>query len=151
MAARDHPLLGKWRSVATALGGSDLPDLVEPAYIRFDAQGRGEFVFGAVQGSLHCRYGPAGVRFTWQGSDEMDPVSGAGDAELDEDGLLTGEIRFHDGDDSTFKARRWWRGGGPPCRRASVHLARPASAATWGGVRTAVTEAAGRDRSEERR
>jgi hypothetical protein len=52
-------------------------------------------------------YGPDSVRFTWQGSDEMDPASGAGDAELDEDGLLTGEIRFHDGDDSTFKARRW--------------------------------------------
>jgi hypothetical protein len=63
--------------------------------------------FGAVQGSLHCRYGPDSVRFTWQGSDEMDPASGAGDAELDENGLLTGEIRFHDGDDSSFKARRW--------------------------------------------
>jgi len=47
------------------------------------------------------------LRFTWQGFDEMDPVCGAGDAELDEGGLLTGEIRFHDGDDSTFKARRW--------------------------------------------
>jgi hypothetical protein len=33
--------------------------------------------------------------------------SSGGDAELDEDGLLTGEIRFHDGDDSAFKARRW--------------------------------------------
>jgi len=107
MAARDHPLLGRWRIVEMALWDSDFLDLVEPAYIRFDAQGRGEFVFGAVQGSLHCRYGPGSVRFTWQGSDEMDPASGAGDAELDEDGLLTGEIRFHDGDDSTFKARRW--------------------------------------------
>ena len=107
MAARDHPLLGKWRIVEMALWDSDFLDLVEPAYIRFDAQGRGEFVFGAVQGSLHCRYGPASVRFTWQGSDEMDPASGAGDAELDEDGLLTGEIRFHDGDNSAFKARRW--------------------------------------------
>jgi hypothetical protein len=37
----------------------------------------------------------------------MDPASGAGEAELGEDGLLTGEIRFHNGDDSTFKARRW--------------------------------------------
>ena len=107
MAARDHPLLGKWRIVEMALWDSDFLDLVEPAYIRFDARGRGEFVFGAVQGSLHCRYGPGSVRFTWQGSDEMDPASGAGDAELDEDGLLTGEIRFHDGDDSAFKARRW--------------------------------------------
>ncbi len=107
MPAHDHPLLGKWRIVEMELWDSDFLDLVEPAYIRFDAQSGGEFVFGAVQGSLHCRYGPGSVRFTWEGSDEMDPVSGAGDAELDDDGLLTGEIRFHNGDDSTFKARRW--------------------------------------------
>jgi hypothetical protein len=107
MVAHNHPLLGKWRIVEMELWDRDFLDLVEPAYIRFDAQDRGEFVFGAVQGNLHCRYGPGSVRFTWQGSDEMDPASGAGDAELDDDGLLTGEIRFHDGDDSTFKARRW--------------------------------------------
>ena len=107
MPAHDHPLLGKWRIVEMELWDSDFLDLVEPAYISFDAQGRGTFVFGAVQGGLHCRYGPDSVRFTWQGFNEMDPVSGAGDAELDEDGLLTGEIRFHDGDDSAFKACRW--------------------------------------------
>ena len=107
MPAHNHPLLGKWRIVEMELWDSDFLDLVEPAYITFDQQGGGGFVFGAVQGSLHCRYGPGGVRFTWEGSDEMDPVSGAGDAELDDNGLLTGEIRFHNGDDSTFKARRW--------------------------------------------
>ena len=37
----------------------------------------------------------------------MDEVCGDGDAELDESELLTGEIRFHGGDQSTFKARRW--------------------------------------------
>jgi hypothetical protein len=107
MPAHDHPLLGKWRIIEMELWDSDFLDLVEPAYITFDQQGGGRFVFGAVQGSLHCRYGPDSVRFTWEGSDEMDPASGAGDAEFDEDGLLTGEIRFHNGDDSTFKARRW--------------------------------------------
>ena len=107
MPAHNHPLLGKWRIIEMELWDSDFLDLVEPAYITFDQQGGGEFVFGAVQGSLHCRYGPNSVRFTWEGSDEMDPASGAGDAELDENGLLTGELRFHNGDDSTFKARRW--------------------------------------------
>jgi hypothetical protein len=58
MAARNHPLLGKWRIVEMALWDSDFLDMLEPAYISFDAQGRGEFVFGTVQGSLHCRYGP---------------------------------------------------------------------------------------------
>ena len=107
MPAHDHPLLGKWRIVEMELWDADFVDLVEPAYIAFDRQGRGEFVFGVVRGTLHCRYGSGIVGFTWQGFDEMDPVCGAGEAELDEGGLLTGEIRFHDGDDSTFKARRW--------------------------------------------
>jgi hypothetical protein len=107
MPARDHPLLGRWRIVEMALWDADFLDLVEPAYIRFDQQGGGEFVFGAVHGSLHCSYGPEDVGFTWQGSDEMDPACGDGDAELDEDGSLVGEIRFHGGDESAFKARRW--------------------------------------------
>jgi hypothetical protein len=37
----------------------------------------------------------------------MDEASGDGRAELQKDGMLKGEIRFHNGDDSTFKARRW--------------------------------------------
>ena len=90
-----------------ALWDADFLDLVEPAYIRFDRQGGGEFVFGAVHGSLDCRYGRDSVDFTWQGSDEMDPACGDGDAELDEDGSLVGEIRFHGGDESAFKAHRW--------------------------------------------
>ena len=35
------------------------------------------------------------------------PGPGAGDAELDESGSLVGEIRYHNGDESAFKARRW--------------------------------------------
>jgi hypothetical protein len=107
MPAHDHPLLGKWRIVEMELWDADFVDLVEPAFIAFDRQGRGEFVFGAVHGSLDCRYGRDSVDFTWQGFDEMDPVCGDGDAELEEDGSLVGEIRYHDGDESAFKARRW--------------------------------------------
>jgi hypothetical protein len=39
--------------------------------------------------------------------DEMDEASGDGWAELQADGSLTGEICFHNGDESTFKARPW--------------------------------------------
>ena len=35
----------------------------------------------------------------------MDEVSGSGWAELNDDGTLNGEISFHLGDESTFKAR----------------------------------------------
>ena len=107
MPARKNPLLGKWRIVEMELWDTDFLDLVEPAYVAFRADGGGEFVFGAVHGDLDCRYGRDGVSFTWQGSDEMDAVSGSGTAKLDQAGSLMGEIRFHLGDESTFKARRW--------------------------------------------
>src|SRR5829696_1677640 len=106
MPGRKSPLLGKWRIVEMELWDAAFLDLVEPAYIALDAEGGGEFVFGAVRGDLDCRYGRDGVSFTWQGFDEMDPVCGAGSAKLDETGTLTGELRFHLGDESTFKARQ---------------------------------------------
>ena len=107
MPTRRSPLLGKWRIVEMEMWDTELVGMLEPAYITFEAKGGGEFVFGAVRGDLDCRYGSDGVRFTWEGFDEMDPASGAGSATLEPDGSLTGEIRFHRGDESTFKARRW--------------------------------------------
>lgn len=99
-------MLGLWRIVEMELWDADFLDLVQPAYIRFDLGG-GEFAFGAVQGGLDCWYGAQSIDFTWEGFDEMDPSRGDGEAELEEDETLTGEIRFHHGDESTFKARRW--------------------------------------------
>jgi hypothetical protein len=100
-------LIGKWRIVEMELWDTDYLDLVEPAYIRFERGGSGEFVFGVVTGGLDCDYTGESVEFTWQGHDEMDETSGDGWAELEDDGNLTGEIKFHLGDESTFKARRW--------------------------------------------
>jgi len=47
------------------------------------------------------------VEFDWDGNDEMDEAQGDGWAQLQDDGSLAGEIRFHGGDDITFTARRW--------------------------------------------
>jgi hypothetical protein len=107
MSTKGHPLLGKWRITSMELWDADFIDLLGPGYIRFDADCRGEFVFGAVQGGLDCHFGLDDVDFTWEGSNEMDHACGDGDAELEEDGTLTGEIRFHLGDESSFTARRW--------------------------------------------
>ena len=41
-----------------------------------------------------------------KGHNEMTEIS-AGDADLEPDGTLTGEIRFHHGDEMPFTARRW--------------------------------------------
>jgi len=101
------PLKGRWRIVEMALWDNDFLDMMEPAYIAFDGKFGGEFAFGCVTGGIHCRKIPSGVEFTWERNNEMDEASGDGWAEIKKDGSLTGEIRFHNGDDSTFKARRW--------------------------------------------
>ncbi|CAN5302718.1 hypothetical protein BH10PSE7_BH10PSE7_39460 [soil metagenome] len=101
------PLSGKWRIVEMALWDKNFLDMLKPAYIAFDGKAGGEFAFGCVTGGLHCRKTPSGVDFTWEGNDEMDSAAGDGWAEIQKDGTLKGEICFHNGDDSTFKARRW--------------------------------------------
>ena len=81
--------------------------MMELAYIAFDGKAGGEFAFGCVTGNLHCRKTTSSVEFTWEGNDEMDEASGDGWVEVQKDGSLNGEIRLHNGDDLTFKARPW--------------------------------------------
>ena len=107
MTGKAHPLLGKWRITSMELWDAAFIDLLGPGYIRFDADGGGEFAFGAVQGEIDSHPGSHSIHFTWEGSDEMDHACGDGNAQLEDDGTLTGELRFHRGDESTFTARRW--------------------------------------------
>ncbi len=58
MSAKGHPLLGKWRITGMEPWDAEFIDLLGPGYIRFDADGGGEFAFGAVQGGLDCHFGP---------------------------------------------------------------------------------------------
>lgn len=107
MTSERQKLLGKWRITSMELWDAAFVDLLGPGYIRFDADGGGEFAFGAVQGEIDGLCGNHSVHFAWEGSDEMDLSRGDGDAELEEDGTLIGEIRFHHGDESASTARRW--------------------------------------------
>jgi hypothetical protein len=100
-------LKGRWRIIETKLWDKDYLDMMEPAYIAFDGKTGGEFAFGCVTGNLHCRPTSSGLSFTWEGNDEMDEASGDGWVKLQKDGSLKGEIRFQNGDDSSFKARPW--------------------------------------------
>jgi prevent-host-death family protein len=102
-----HPLLGKWRIVEMELWDRNYLDMEEPAYIAFNERGGGEFVFGLVYGGLSCGYSPTSIDFTWEGNDEMEEALGDGWAELQDDGTVAGEIRFHAGDESGFRAHRW--------------------------------------------
>ena len=45
------------------------------------------------------------LEFSWEGEDEMDPVSGRGWAII-EDGQLQGRLYFHEGDASGFVAEK---------------------------------------------
>lgn len=89
------------------LWDAEFIDLLGSGYIQFDTDGRGEFAFGAVHGGLDCHFGSHSIHFTWEGGDEMDHTCGDGDAELEDDGTITGDICFHLGDESSFTARRW--------------------------------------------
>ena len=100
-------MLGKWRLTEAGQGDRAYLDLVEPAYIRFDADGRGEMVFGALQAGLACETGVSIIFFDFEGDDEMTPICGTGTAEVAEDGSLEVEISIHHGDEIQLKAHRW--------------------------------------------
>ena len=60
-------LIGKWRIIEMALWDSDYLDMVEPAYIQFQANGLGEFKFGCVVGGLDCTlFADAADEHEWQ-------------------------------------------------------------------------------------
>ncbi len=101
-----EPFLGRLQIGHMNDYDQDYLDLVEPAFIPFDHDGSGEFVFGAMMGQLDWRYDRAGVAFTWHGQDEMDDVSGRGNAERRTDGTLADHLYRHLGEDSGFTDRK---------------------------------------------
>ena len=92
---------GKWRVTQTP----DY-DMARPgSYILFARDG-GQFALDCLTGSIHGRCEGNAVEFRWSGNDEMDPASGHGWAEMQNDGSLEGEICLEGGDDIPFIARR---------------------------------------------
>lgn len=101
-------LTGRWRIVEMSGWDRDAIDLVEPGFIEFTGRA-GQFGFIAVRGWLDCRPvardGQIGVEFTWEGVDEGDQVCGRGWAYLADDETIEGHLFFHNGDDSSFRAK----------------------------------------------
>ena len=100
-------LLGRWRIVEMPDYDADYPDTMEPAYLLFEENGAGEFAFGCVTGQIFGSGDTDAVEFYWNGNDEMDEAQGDGWAEIQPDGSLKGQIRFHGGDEANFIACRW--------------------------------------------
>jgi hypothetical protein len=92
---------GRWHVVETP----DY-DMAGPgSYILFTEKG-GEFVLDCLTGSIHGHCEGDAVEFTWDGSDETQPASGHGWAEMQDDCSLEGEICLEGGDDIAYIARR---------------------------------------------
>lgn len=100
-------LAGRWRIVEMSDYIEDYPDMMEPAYIEFAADGSGEFAFGCVTGQIFGTTNANHVAFSWQGNDEMNEAQGDGWAEIQPDGSISGQICFHNGDEADFTARKW--------------------------------------------
>ena len=99
-------LIGRWRIVEADLWDRDYLDLVEPAYMTFNNDRRGEFAFGVVNATMELEYAKRIIFFTWAGFDEGDEMTGSGAAELGDDGTLEIELSFDEGDEAVLKARR---------------------------------------------
>jgi hypothetical protein len=104
--ASQNPIVGRWRIVEADIWDRDYLDLCGPASLMVRANGDGEIAFGAMQASLEIDYGPDEIGFTWAGFDEMTEVSGAGSAELQDDGSLQIEFDYHLGDEAVLRAVR---------------------------------------------
>jgi hypothetical protein len=108
--ARPQSLIeGRWRIVETELWDQEALDLIVPAYMRFDRSSLGEMELIAIGASIDYRVeqrdGAFVLEFSWSGFDEMDATSGRAWARIDGD-TMRGKLFIHQGDESTFVARR---------------------------------------------
>ena len=99
-------IVGRWRIVQADIWDRAYLDLCGPAKIVIAADGRGEIAFDAMQATLDVEYGPTSIAVTWIGFDEMDEVSGEGNAEVLEDGSIEIEFEYDSGDEAVFQAKR---------------------------------------------
>jgi hypothetical protein len=101
--------LGNWRIMATEVWDRQALDLVAPAMLSLKPKGVGQVALIAIEAQLDYRVvmrdGLPGIEFSFQGFDEGDEVIGRGWAILQGD-QLRGRLFFHQGDDSSFAARR---------------------------------------------
>jgi uncharacterized protein YndB with AHSA1/START domain len=88
----------------------DYINMEKQAYIQVKPDGLGDFQFGLVVGQIDGEIeeisGNEKFVFTFDGTDELDPVSGSGWLKFSTSMSLKGRFKFHLGDSSGFKAKR---------------------------------------------
>ena len=105
---KSKAIAGKFHIVEMDQWDADYINMETRGYIQFSKSGYGDFHFGCVRAQMDCdfeaRDGGLSVEFTFEGSDEMTPMSGRGRATLD-GSTLKGHIYFHQGEDSGFVSK----------------------------------------------
>ena len=97
-------IVGRWRIVEADLWDRGYLDLCGPARLVVGDDGQGEIAFGAMQAGLDIAYGADNIHFNWCGFYEMDEVQGDGSAEIQNDGSISIDFAYHDGDQAVLKA-----------------------------------------------
>jgi hypothetical protein len=100
-------MTGRFNISSMEAWDEDYVNAEEQAYILINSNGTGEMYFGHVHCELDCRQGKResrnSIEFTFEGTDEMAPVTGRGWV-MEEDNKLAGYICFHMGEESQFTA-----------------------------------------------
>jgi hypothetical protein len=109
MAQVRSSLSGRWRILSTELWDRSELDEVGEAHLTLGKKNVGEFAFLCISADIDYRLverdGLPAAEFSFDGFDELTPVSGRGWAILHGE-ELRGRIFFHLGDDSGFVAKR---------------------------------------------
>jgi hypothetical protein len=109
METKGKPFIGTWFIVEMEAWDQEYVNMEVQGHFTFEKDGTGRFQFGLVRGEMDCHMETVGgrerIEFSWEGQDELDPVSGRGWAVI-EDEELHGRIFIHQGDDSAFRAMR---------------------------------------------
>lgn len=113
--AEKRKLAGTWHIFKMSGWDTDYINMEVQAYIHINKKGMGGFQFGLVSGQVDGRFekdtdGPI-FDFTWEGSDEGEPMSGDGWMIARNDGSAEGEFRIHLGDSSLFWAQKVYSSG----------------------------------------
>ncbi|TDO13930.1 hypothetical protein [Halomonas ventosae] len=97
--------VGRWRIIWMEMWDQDFVDMIEPGHFRFDENGLGYFIFGAVEGQVDYRVSDDGrrIEFSWSGNDDGSIKLGRGWFELTSSGTAKGCFFIHCGDESAVE------------------------------------------------
>ena len=101
---------GAWLITEMEMWDAEYFNMEVQAYLRIGDNGIGSFQFGLVSAGLDGEVVKSGklerFEFTWEGLDELEPISGSGWLKLSRPDQVKGKLKIHLGDSSTFSAVR---------------------------------------------